>query len=168
MLKVYIRSLGSEGLEFSLSEDANKMPRLFSEFYDKVCVTGKIVTHQDRYILSGNATGTARLECDLSLEEYEQEIRASFEIDVIIGEKSKNDEEPDVIYILEDETEIDISDSISEALSLALPMKRISPKYVGKELEDLHPGMTSKKINIGKEDKAHDDRWAVLKKIKLN
>lgn len=167
MLKVHIQSLGSEAREFSLTEDADKLEKLFDEFFGEIEVNGTVRVHSNRYAITGQAKGKAKLLCDLSLEEYEEIIVTDFDISALKSELDVDmDREDDTLYISPDDNYIDISDIISEQLSLALPMKRIAPDYRGKELKDIRPEVSGgdKEDSEGKPN----DTWDALKNIKLN
>jgi uncharacterized metal-binding protein YceD (DUF177 family) len=168
MLKVHIQSLPDDGREFELTEQADKLEKLFDEFVGNVEVVGKVKISGDRFTITGKAFGTAALECDLSLEEYEEKIEAEFSLTALKSNYGQTDEsEADTLYISEEDTYIDISEIVAESLSIALPMKRIAPAYKGKQLKDIHP---DREADTTKKEKTQNpsDTWAALKNIKLN
>lgn len=165
MLKIHIQSLGDSGRDFSLEVEAEKLPKLFDEFFGSVVVDGHVKVHSDRFSITGKAKGKAKLECDLSLKEYEEEIEAEFQLTARRGLIEESEEDNDTIYISDDDTYIDISEIVGETLSLAIPMKRIAPEFRDKELKDIHPDRAEESEENNSPGK---DTWAALKKIKLN
>jgi uncharacterized metal-binding protein YceD (DUF177 family) len=71
------------------------------------------------------------------------------------------------IIIREDDKYFDMTQEVCEQLAVRLPMKRIAPEFAEVEFEDLYPEYSIKKEKEVFKDEL-DERWAPLKKIKLN
>lgn len=107
----------------------------------EVFVKGSLRVHNDRIILKGKAWTKAKLICDLSLEDYREDIEAEIEVNIIKGMKeefrSENDE--NTIYIGEEEKTANITEIIVQELLVKIPMKKVAPKYRGKDIEEIYP-----------------------------
>ncbi|GAB5465379.1 MAG: hypothetical protein Kapaf2KO_08150 [Candidatus Kapaibacteriales bacterium] len=164
-MKVFIQDIKSGKKEFNLEVDSQSLKKLYEEYRGVVKAEGELTVHSNRYTLIGIASGTATLECDLSLKEYEENVEAEFSIEAIKSESiDEEDTEDEKIYVSEDDKYIDISDSIAEVLSLALPMKRRAPGYEDKTMEDIYPELSED----NKSDDGRPNPWEGLKDIKLN
>jgi hypothetical protein len=65
---------------------------------------------------------------------------------------------------------INITDEIRQELGVMMPLKRISPKYRGKELSDIFPSFADdddKTISTTNQEQPLDPRWAALQSIKF-
>lgn len=176
MIKVRIH--GIEDGVHDISEDTPvvKMKDMMPEFFGNVHFEGKLRKLGKRYAITGFAQCTARLICDLSLEDYDEvvssEISVSFMADTILfnlnGNKEMDPAAERVIH--EDDEYFDLSEDIKEQLAVDLPMKRVSPKYRDKSFEEMHPEYVN--IIENKEDNSTDEpidtRWSALKNLKLN
>lgn len=169
MLKVFVQGLKDGIHEVELECPASEVPEFFPEFFGDVKVKGKMRILGKRHTIEVVATCPAKLICDITLEEYEEEIKAEINIAYIADEELYNfgagsdvaaAEErivhPDVKYI-------DITEEIREELCVNLPLKRVAPQYRGKELSEIFPDVVA-----DTKDAPLDDRWADLKNIKLN
>jgi uncharacterized metal-binding protein YceD (DUF177 family) len=132
-------------------------------FFDNVVVEGTLRVHGNSFILDGSASSQAKLVCDLSLEEYEELITADVSITIIKGvkEELRTDVDENTIYVNEEAKNADITDIVLQELLVKIPMKKVAPKYRGKEIDEIYP--------LIKEEK-EDGRspFDVLKNLKNN
>ncbi|SFZ90274.1 Uncharacterized metal-binding protein YceD, DUF177 family [Flaviramulus basaltis] len=113
-------------------------------------------------------SGWVNVNCDLTNEPYNQNIKDEFDLVVNFGDEY-NDEHIDILIIPHGTYEINIQQYIYELIILAVPAKRIHPGVkdgtldsdILKKLEELSPKLKENKEN--KED--IDPRWNTLKKL---
>jgi uncharacterized metal-binding protein YceD (DUF177 family) len=115
-----------------------------------------------------DVTGVMNLDCDVSIEAYDQEVHNKLELVVKFGEEY-NDDHEDVLILPWSEHEIDVKQYIYEAIVLAIPQKRIHPgvedgtlnSEILDRLEDYQPEAE----NDNKDEEEIDPRWEDLKKL---
>ncbi|MBX3044997.1 MAG: DUF177 domain-containing protein [Candidatus Kapabacteria bacterium] len=171
MIKIDISGMSDGEYEFELSVPVNTLETAFDEFFGDIRLSVIVKKLGLRYTLTADAKVNARMECDRSLQIFEELISANFEIVyrantklfLEVGKHGENDKE---IIIREDYKYIDISEEVLEHLALKLPMKRLAPEYRDKELSEIFPEI-AKEI-IPDENLPLDDRWSNLKNIKFN
>ena len=172
-MKVKIRSLKEGTTEVKLECAANEIENIFDEFFGQVRFEGKVRKFRDKYAVKGIAYCTAKLSCDLSNEEFEQEIEAEVEMSFIQDssmaleiEESGAETKLGEYYIFNDEINLDLTYDIGEALSVAIPLKRIAPGYEGKEISDLYPEFVKKEDEEIDDDK--NSPFSALKGLNFN
>jgi len=138
--------------------------------WGRVTVVGTVEKFENKYILALEARCVARLICDRSSEEYEEEIVVPIAVTFIKNselyaqQKLEADPEPP-FYIHEDAKYLDITDYVRQELALHLPMKRVAPWYRDKELEDIFPFLQRRE----QEQQQHiDDRWSALQNLRFD
>ena len=113
--------------------------------------------------------GHVNVNCDLTNEPYNQDVKGEFDLVVKFGEEY-NDEFEDILIIPHGEFEINVAQYIYELIILSMPAKRIHPGVIDgtldsdilKKLEELSP----KGQNDTKESSEDiDPRWNTLKKL---
>ena len=115
--------------------------------------------------------GTAKLICDRSLEPFDYPIESMAKIMFKYGDK---DEEitDEIIVIHRDTATLELGQYIYEFISLAIPLKKLHPKF--KDAEEDDDDLSTGKIvyssdpeeNDGKDGEDTDPRWNILKKLK--
>ena len=107
-------------------------------------------------------SGTVRVNCDVSGEEYEQPVEGSLKLIVTFGEAFNNDHE-DILIIPQHAYELDISQYIYELIVLNTPIKRVHPGILDGTLES----ETLDKLDelSRKTEKKTDPRWDKLKEL---
>ncbi len=171
MLKIYIHGLKDGNYDVHLKVMAKELKLLSDEFFGEVNFDGQMRIIGKRYSIVGTAECLAKFQCDLSLREFEQNIKTEMNCTFLANNElfhmKKNNAiiETAEVIIHEDEKYIDLTNDIVEELTVHLPMKRIHPDLEGKKLEDLYPEYSAKLNNIQKRN--YDDRWEVLKGIKF-
>ena len=176
MVNIGIQGLKDGSHEIEISVPVSEVEGIFPEFTGQVTIKGLLRKIGKRITIKCTAKCTANLECDYSLSMYQEhiqtEITLNYLLDTELTQISNSDielETSDVHVIREDEKTLDITKELAEELSVSLPMKRISPEFRDKKLEDI----------IGDKDQLIDgysnntqipdeDRWSVLKKIKFS
>jgi uncharacterized metal-binding protein YceD (DUF177 family) len=113
-------------------------------------------------------SGSVNVNCDLTNEPYDQEIKNKFDLVVNFGD-AYNDENIDILVIPHGDYEINIQQYIYELIVLAVPSKRVHPGVkdgtlnsdILNKLKELSPKFEQE--NTVKEE--IDPRWNTLKKL---
>ncbi|MDD3125159.1 MAG: DUF177 domain-containing protein [Candidatus Kapabacteria bacterium] len=174
MLEIYIQGLGDGVHAVDATCRAEDLPEMCPEFFGDVAVCGQMRIIGKRYSLNLTAKCKALLTCDVSLEEYEEEISAEFSLvylaDAELYNMMDKDDMPaetssgERVIFPEDKT-IDISEDVREELCVNLPMKHVAPQYRDKDFFELYPELKPKETVSDFAD--GDERWAKLKNFKL-
>lgn len=121
---------------------------------------------------SFNIKGVATLTCDRSLEPFEYPIWTKKKIVFKYGEA---DEElsDEIIIINRDTATLELGQYMYEFIALAIPMKKLHPKFQAEELTEdqsaegkIVYSSESSDDTDKKEDDEIDPRWNILKKLK--
>jgi uncharacterized metal-binding protein YceD (DUF177 family) len=164
-LQISIEGLRRGSRTFELTVEARQISGLVEEYNGMVHVEGTIHRIGDRLHVDVEIDAIADLVCDLSLEQYEEDIRSEltveyqFDNDLASEQDASPDEDWKVKGLFEHARTIDLEDDIRQELTLALPMKRIAPRHRDQSIEDLHPDLHSG-------ESPSDERWDALKKLK--
>ncbi|MFA7325364.1 MAG: YceD family protein [Candidatus Kapaibacterium sp.] len=113
-----------------------------SEIIDsEVFIEGSLRVYNDRIILNGKAWTSAKLVCDLSLEEYRERIEAEVNINIIKGmkEEYRTEKDENIIYVGEEEKNANITEIVVQELLVKVPMKKVAPQYKDKDIEEIYP-----------------------------
>lgn len=116
-----------------------------------------------------DVNGFVNVNCDLSLEAYDQEIENTLNLVVKFGDEY-NDDNEDVLILPWSEFEINVKHYIYEAIVLAIPQKRVHPgvedgtldSEILDRLEDYQPEAENENKD---EEEEIDPRWEDLKKL---
>ncbi len=150
-----------------------EIDEVFFESFDQDLVNnGKLnakidLLKSDSFIsMAIDLQGTVKLVCDRSLEEFNHKIEESNKVIFKYGEEEREIDH-DVVMITHDTQQIDVGQYIFEFVSLAIPMKKLHPKY---RESDEHTGswVFSSERNEDRETDQADPRWEQLKKLKKN
>ena len=116
-------------------------------------------------------TGTVTLVCDRSLEEFEHPLHIQEALLYQYGEEEKELTD-EIIIITRNTQRINLAQYIYEFIGLAIPMKKIHPKFRTDE-DDLPFTQGSVVFTTSKDDtdpkenqEATDPRWEALKKLR--
>ncbi len=112
-------------------------------------------------------SGTIELVCDRSLDPFDFPLNLSGQTVFKFGDQDLELDD-EIIMIHRMKKEINLAQSIYELVSMAIPMKKLHPRY-GQDLtgKDEMIYTTGEKETTGKESPAAmDPRWEVLKKLK--
>lgn len=135
------------------------------QFEDEIEVNTHLVFNESQYRLKFEYYGELFLTCDRSAERYLEEIEGEHEVHFKITSEGINfiDKEDEGSFELEGNS-IDITELVKQEMILAVPLKRVSPKYRDKEFSELHPEFTEKSETDEKENPA----FSKLKKLNFN
>jgi uncharacterized metal-binding protein YceD (DUF177 family) len=118
--------------------------------------------------LNFNLNGYVNVDCDTSLEPYEQEVKGNLPLVVKFGPEY-NDDDDDMVIIPHEYHEIDISQFIYELIILSVPTKKVHPKVLDGTMNS--EALTKLKELEIKENKSSeneestDPRWDKLKSL---
>lgn len=174
MVLIFIQGLHDGLQEIAIEVPVSDVPNLDSEFFGNIRIKGTLRKIGHRFTLIATADCMALMICDISTDEYTEligaELHASFIADSIKAKAfdDTTDWDSEVIIGVDDKN-IDISALLREVFSVSLPMKRVSPEFREKTFEELYPEYVAKvdEVDLDDENKI-DERWAPLKKLKLN
>lgn len=110
--------------------------------------------------------GTVKLVCDRSLDEFDHPIDVSPKIIFKYGDEDKEISE-DVMMIHRGTETLEIGQYIYEFIALAIPMKKLHPRYKDESAEEGGIIYTSETEEEKKTDEI-DPRWEMLKKLNKN
>ena len=113
--------------------------------------------------------GTVRLTCDRSLDEYDQPLDITRQLLVRYGDEPKELDD-DVLQVTPETLVLDVAQHLYDYIGLALPMKRLHPRFQNEADED--PAAETKLIFSTRpagenpdDDEPADPRWAALKNL---
>ncbi len=122
----------------------------------------------DRFIaLDFKLEGTVELTCDRSLDPFDHPIEESHKVIFKYGD-SEQELSDDMVMITPQTQQINVGQFLFEFIGLALPMKKLHPRFQTKDQED-DPlvYMTGEDVEES-QDTETDPRWNELKRLKKN
>ncbi|MEM9665818.1 MAG: DUF177 domain-containing protein [Bacteroidota bacterium] len=160
VLHIELRALPEGVHEHAVRPSAEELevdPALFSD----IAVDLTLDHQEDRLLVHYEVSATAHLECDRTLEPFEQALEATdtafFGLASVVGSADQ-----DRTFVLDPDAEVvDLTQPVRDALVLALPVRRIAP---GNEDLDIQTQFGTP----ASADEAIDPRWAALKKLKFD
>jgi uncharacterized protein len=119
--------------------------------------------------ITSHITGTVRLTCDRSLDEFDQPLDITNQLLVRYSDEPKELDD-DILQITPDTLLLNIAQHLYDYIGLALPMKKLHPRFQNET--DENPDSATKLIfstrpageNLD-EDEPADPRWAALKNL---
>lgn len=141
----------------------------FDEFNNSnLKIALKFVKKSTLFELTFSSSGTLNINCDSSLEPYDQEIKGDFSLIVKFGPEY-NDDNDEILIIPHEYYEIDVSQFIYELIILSIPTKKIHPKVADgtmesealKKLKELE----IKQVKSSENEDTVDPRWDILKDL---
>ena len=108
--------------------------------------------------------GTVKLICDRSLDEFLHPIEESHKVIFKYGEEEREIEH-DVVMITRNTQQIDVGQYIFEFISLAIPMKKLHPRFMEHE-DEYDPWVYYSEAPEDEPAADPDPRWEKLKKLK--
>ena len=168
-MKIRIHGIQDGKHQIELTENVKNIPYFSSEFLGEVQLSGFLTKAKNRFNFSGTVKCKAQFFCDISLEEFIEEIVADIHLNFIADTQlfyfqKDSIKEIEEIAVHEDDEYFDISDEIKDILTVNIPMKKNAPKYKGKTFYDVFPQFANK----NKDENFVDERWNALKNINLN
>jgi len=119
--------------------------------------------------LDFHITGTVRLTCDRSLDEFDQPLDIREQLLVRFGDENKELDD-NVLQITPDTQSLPLAQHLYDYIGLALPMKKLHPRFQN-EADD-NPEAETKLIFTTRsdsdepdDDEPADPRWAALKNL---
>lgn len=115
--------------------------------------------------------GSIKLTCDRSMEEFDYPISIQEQLILKYGEEF-DDSEDDIWTIPSGQQSINIEKNIFDYLTLAVPMKKLHPRFEEEEEDDeyelelVYSSDEEEVEDTAPEEEEIDPRWALLKKIK--
>jgi uncharacterized protein len=155
---------GRHSFEFEINE------AFFEQFEESEVREGKLVANVEMEKRSTLAEleirigGNVRICCDRCLEMFLQPVECDDSLIVKFG-KSVGDDDPDILSLPAEASELDLMQHFYEFILLALPIRRIHPDD-SRGNSTCDPGMLAKlKEHITEEEHDNDPRWDELKKL---
>ena len=172
MLKLRIHGIKDGNHNIELEAPFVPLSEKHQDFFGQILVKGLLSKLGNRFTFNGEASCKAKLVCDISAEEYIEDIKADINLILVVNTElyflQKESDQPidmDMEIALHEADEyFDMTKIVYDELILSLPVKNISPNYRGKNFEECFPQYSIK----NKKDDTIDDRWAALKNIDLN
>lgn len=114
-------------------------------------------------------TGSVRLTCDRSLDEFDHPLDIENQLLVRYGDEPKELDD-DVLQVTPETLTLNIAQHLYDYIGLALPMKKLHPRFQNEADDD--PDATTKLIFSTRppgegpdDDEPADPRWAALKNL---
>ena len=163
-----IFNLSNKPHEFDFKFD----DKFFEEFEDSFVEKGSgkvhvVLNKSDTMInLVVEIEGKVELVCDRSLENFDYPVQSKNELILKFGDEWEELSEQ-IVVIPRDSERINVAQFIYEFIGLALPMKRLHPKFEDEDQSD-EPEMVYSSSEEEKENEGGsvDPRWSELKKLK--
>ena len=139
----------------------------FSEFNSsaiKAAVT--LVKKSTMLELDFTITGYVNVNCDTSLEPYDQEINGNFSLIVKFGPEF-NDDNDEILVLPHEEYQINIGQYLYELIVLSIPNRKVHPKVLDGTM-DSEALRKLKELEIKQDttaEKTVDPRWDKLKDL---
>ncbi|HEY5687484.1 MAG TPA: DUF177 domain-containing protein [Yeosuana sp.] len=164
------------GLKIGTHHYDYKIEKAFFEYFEyedfndanvKVDVT--LLKNTTLLELNFKIAGTVNINCDMTNEPFDQNIKNEFDLVVNFGDEY-NDENIDILVLPHGAYEINIQQYIYELIVLSVPIKRIHPGVedgtlssdILEKLKELSPKLDDEQKEDNKEI---DPRWNTLKKL---
>jgi uncharacterized metal-binding protein YceD (DUF177 family) len=172
MLEISVKGVQEGRQEIELNCPAVEICGSFPEFVDEVQVDVELMKIGQRYQLKCHAECDALLICDYSLKEFRERISAEFSVEYVFNTELFLQQQEqgeidafDVHAIHEDESSINITDDVVQELAVRIPLKRISPEFREKSLEDI---VDKDFLDDGRAQEGRaEETWSVLKNIRI-
>lgn len=170
MFKIAIRGLKDGEYNVELDGNGKDVEYICKEYAtSNIKVSGSLHVLGNKYTLSSKIYAIAKMTCDVSLDEFEEEIEVELNMTFIADnqladvqlERMEDDENERIIR--NEDKDIDLTSDIRDMLCLALPMKKVAPKYRGKSLKEIYPEYS----DDDKPDNKNNP-WAQLDKLKFD
>lgn len=163
------------GLKEGKHQFEYKIDKTFFDFFDyqdfnNTSVEVNLELNKKTTLLELNfdISGFVNVNCDLTNEPFDQNIKTDFDLVVKFGDEF-NDEEIDMLVLPHGAYEVNVQQYIYELIVLAVPRKRIHPGVedgtLSSEILDKLEELSPKTEKIKKKDSETDPRWNTLKKL---
>jgi uncharacterized metal-binding protein YceD (DUF177 family) len=139
----------------------------FDEFHhSNIHVTLDFAKKNSLFELNFQMKGTVNVDCDVSLEAYDQAIEGDFSMVVKFGPEY-NDDNDEILILPYKEYQINVSQYIYELIILSMPSRRVHPKVLDGTMKS-EALKKLKELEVDNESPAEskdeiDPRWDKLK-----
>ena len=107
----------------------------FDEFYDsQIVVSLDFIKKNTFFELYFRVEGSIHIDCDISLETYDQEINGKLDLIVKFG-SAYHDDVDKILVLPHGETHINVSQYVYELVIFSVPSKRLHPKDLDVTME---------------------------------
>ena len=164
--KINIQGLSNKSHEFDFEGSLEFFQSFEQDIIEKGNFKAAVALEKSDTMMRLNIDirGAIKLVCDRTLEEFEEPLDL-YEVYVYkFGDKFEEVSE-DMEIIPATETEVNLAKIIFEYICLAVPMKKLHPKFRNEE-DDFNFVYSDSKVESLKKDKEIDPRWAALEKLK--
>lgn len=134
-----------------------------------VLINLKFIKKSTLMQLNFKAVGTVNVNCDVTNEPYNEQIKDEFELIVKFGE-DYNDDNEEILVVPYGEYELNVAHYIYELIALAVPSKRVHPGVEDGTLKsEILDKLNELSISSDQKEKGEtietDPRWDSLKKL---
>ena len=150
--------------DFEIGED------FFSQFETDLIPKGRFLAqvelnkHETFIEADFKISGVANLICDRSLEPFDYPIKSKHKIVFKYGDEEREITD-EIIMINREAVTLDIGQYLYEFIGLAIPMKKLHPKFKDEDTE-IEGGIVYSSEEEDKKEETIDPRWEQLKKLK--
>jgi len=148
-------------------------PDFFAQFEQTLIQDGRLHADVDLtktellLTLDFHITGTVRLICDRSLDEFDQPIDVQHQLLVRFGDR-EIELDDDVLQITPDTQTLPIAQHLFDYIGLAIPMKKLHPRFQNEPDENPEADaklIFSTKAEADDDEEATDPRWDALRNL---
>ena len=159
---------GKHDFKFEINQEFFDLFETEQEFFNpEISVDVRLDKHTTFFFFFINVSGTVQLICDISTDEFSENIMNDLKILVKFGEEY-DDSNEDIITIPQKDSDFNIANLIYETVVLSIPMKKVAPSVRDNdEYEKLLEKYSPKPIEE-EEEQSTDPRWEALKKLRNN
>lgn len=159
---------GKHDFKFEINQEFFDLFETEQEFFNpEISVDVRLDKHTTFLEFFINVSGTVQLICDISTDEFSENIMNDLKILVKFGEEY-DDSNEDIITIPHKDSDFNIANLIYETVVLSIPMKKVAPSVRdNEEYEKLLEKYSPKPIEE-EEEQSTDPRWEALKKLRNN
>jgi uncharacterized protein len=141
----------------------------FGEFENSLITKGEgkvnLILDKSESMISATfaITGFIELTCDRSLDLFDSPLNVNEKVIFKYGEE-EGELTDEIQIISRDAHRINVAQTIYELITMAIPMKKLHPRYEGEDMDDEFIFQTEVEEEAPLEEV--DPRWAALKKLK--
>lgn len=161
MLRIEITPLKTGVHHFVLEPDAAALD-LDPEKFRDLRVEARLDVHERQILVSLTASATAQLECDRTLQLFDQRIEGGYHVLFAEPDRAAAPEDAyDEVRVLQPaDQELDLTAAVRDTLLLAIPQRCIAPGVEDLEIETVFGAPE------GEDDESVDPRWEALRRLR--
>ena len=160
MLRIEISPLRPGVHHFVLEPGAEELD-LDPERFREVRVKARLDVHDRRILATLDASATVQLECDRTLQLFDQPIEGRYSIlfapPEMVAAQAGDSEGVEVLH--PGDTEIDLTGAVRDTLLLAIPQRKLAPGVEDLDIETVFGEPDA-------EDEPIDPRWEALRRLR--